>query len=152
MPNLSTCLSLCAVMALSSASALADRFTKIVEEGGEPTVTKGGYLVNQKRVAVQKELTQRPPGGDELGVALPPRSTLVLEQTARQIAQYHPVWRVYEYRTEMPRQAFIEHFRQQGLSFDLHANQLKFGGPGEEFIDGLSGDTIKSFRIWRRPR
>jgi hypothetical protein len=33
----------------------------------------------------------------------------------------------------------------------VHANQMKFGNPGEEFIDGLSGDTIKSFRVWRTP-
>src|SRR6187399_943694 len=115
MQHLPTRLALCAVMALSGASAFADRFTRIVDEGGEPTVTKGGNLVNQKRVAVQKELTQRPPTAQELGVTLPPRSTLVLETTARQIAQYHPVWRVYEYRMEMPRQAFIDYFQQQGL-------------------------------------
>ena len=139
-------------MALSTTNVMADRFTKIVEEGGEPTVTKGGSLVNQKRVAVQKELSQRPPTAEELGVALPPRSALMLEQTARQIAQYHPVWRVYEYRMEMPRQAFIEHFQKQGLKFDVHANQMKFGNPGEEFVDGLSGDPIKSLRVWRRPR
>lgn len=30
----------------------ADRFTRIVEEGGEATVTAGGFVVNQKRVAV----------------------------------------------------------------------------------------------------
>ena len=150
MPHVSTLLCLL-VMALSSASAMADRFTKIVDEGGESTVTKGGNLVNQKRVAVQKELTQRPPGAEVLGVALPPRSTLALEQTARQIAQYHPVWRVYDYRVEMPRQAFIEHFQKQGLRFDVHANQMKFGN-GDEFVDGLFGDPIKSFRVWRRPQ
>ena len=143
-------LSVCLVLA--STNAAADRFTRIVEEGGEPTVTKGGYVVNQKRVAVQKELTQRPPSPEELGVRLPPGSTLLLEQTARQIAQYHPVWRIYEYRVEMPRQAFIEHFQQQGLTFDRSGNILKFGNPGGEFIDGFSGDTMRTFRVWRKPR
>ena len=149
MPDLRV--TLCLFMALSSASAMADRFTRIVEEGGESTVTKDGNLVNQKRVAVQKELSQRPPTAQELGVTLPPRSTLVLEHTARQIAQYHPVWRVYAYRTEMPRQAFVEHFQQQGLRFDVHANTMKFAN-GDEFIDGLTGDPMKSFRVWRRPQ
>ena len=137
---------------LASTLANADRFTKLVEEGGEPTVTAGGYLVNQKRVAVQKELAQRPPTADELGVKLPTGSKLQLEQTARQISQYHPVWRIYEYRIEMSRSEFIEFFRKQGLSFDQSANNLKFGNAGGDFIDGLSGETIKSFRIWRKPQ
>jgi hypothetical protein len=136
---------------IAAGAAHADRFTKIVEEGGEPTVTSGGYLVNQKRVAVQKELSQRPPTPDELGVRLPPGAKLHLEQTARQIAQYHPFWRVYEYRVNMPRTAFIDHFVQQGLAFDRSANNLKLPGASGDFIDGLSGDTMQSFRVWRKP-
>ena len=97
---------------LTSAFANADRFARIVEEGGEPTVTAGGYLVNQKRAAVQRELTQRPPTQDELGVKLPPGSKLQFELTARQIAQYHPAWRIYEYRVDMPRSEFIEYFQK----------------------------------------
>lgn len=137
---------------LASSLASADRFAKIVEEGGEPTTTAGGYLVNQKRVAVQKELAQRPPTADELGVKLPPGAKLQLEQTARQIAQYHPVWRIYDYRVEMPRADFIAFFEKQGLTFDKSANNLKFGNAGEDFVDGLFGDSIKSFRIWRKPQ
>ena len=107
---------------LTSAFANADRFARIVEEGGEPTVTAGGYLVNQKRAAVQRELTQRPPKQDELGVKLPPGSKLQFELTARQIAQYHPAWRIYEYRVDMPRSEFIEYFQKQGWTFDRSAN------------------------------
>lgn len=136
---------------VAATTAHADRWTKIVDEGGEPTVTSGGYLVNQKRVAVQKELTQRPPTPDELGVRLPPGAKLHLEQTSRQLAQYHPAWRVYEYRVDMPRAAFIDHFVQQGLAYDRSANNLKFPAAGGDFIDGLSGETIKSFRVWRKP-
>ena len=137
---------------LASTLANADRFSKIVEEGGEPTVTAGGYLVNHKRIAVQRELAQRPPTPDELGVKVPSGSKLQLEQTARQIAQYHPAWRIYEYRVAMPRAEFIEYFQKQGLTFDKSANNLKFGNAGEGFIDGLSGETIQSFRIWRKPQ
>ncbi|RZJ08095.1 MAG: hypothetical protein EOP39_14700 [Rubrivivax sp.] len=133
------------------ACSAADRFTRIVEEGGEPTVTAGGYLVNQKRVAVQKELAQRPPTFEELGVKLPPKAVLKLEQTARQIAQYHPVWRVYDYRVQMPRAEFLKHFEDQVLAFDVSANQLKFPTHGGDFVDGLNGEVIQSFRIWRRP-
>jgi len=142
---------LATTLALSATLAHADRFAKIVEGGAEPTVTSGGYLVNNKRVAVQKELSQRPPTSEELGVSLPPGAKLLLEQTARQIAQYHPAWRIYEYRIEMSRAAFIEHFRKQGLSFDQSANHMKFGNAGGDFIDGFSGETMKSFRVWRKP-
>jgi len=145
-----TTLSLCILVAASSASA--DRFTSIVEQGGEPTVAAGGYLVNQKRVAVQRELAQRPPTADDLGVVLPPGARLQLEQTARQIAQYHPAWRVYEYRVDMPRADFMDHFQRQGLTFDRSANKLRFAEPGGDFIDGLTVDTMREFRVWRRPR
>ena len=139
-------------LCMTSGLANADRFSKIVDEGGDPTVTAGGYLVNQKRAAVQRELMQRPPTPDELGVQLPPGSKLQLEQTARQIAQYHPAWRIYEYRISMSRADFIEHFQQQGLSFSQSANQLKFGNTGGDFIDGFTGDSMSSFRIWRKPQ
>ena len=141
-----------ALLLPAAGPARADRFAKIVEEGGEPTVNAAGYLVNQKRVAVQKELTQRPPTPAELGVQLPVGAKLNLENTARQIAQYHPAWRIYEYRVDMSRTGFIDHFEKQGLVFDRSANQLKFAaGPSGDFIDGFSGDTMKSFRIWRKP-
>ena len=137
---------------VTSALANADRFARIVEEGGEPTVTAGGYLVNQKRAAVQRELTQLPPTQDELGVKLPPGSKLQLELTARQIAQYRPTWRIYEYRVDMPRTEFIEYFQKQGWTFDRSANNLRYGSADGDFIDGFSGEQMKKFRIWRKPQ
>ena len=139
--------------ALPAVCAAADRFTPIIEHAGESTVNKGGYIVNQKRVAVQGELSKRPPTTVELGVKVPPRSSLKLEDTARQIAQYHPVWRVYDYRLSMPRSEFVGFFEAQGLVFDARRNVLLFPGaaPNDaEFIDGLA-DPITGFRIWRRP-
>ena len=140
--------------AAEAAAAAVDRFTPIVEHAGEPTVTKSGFLVNQKRVAVQAELSRRPPTSAELGVKLPDKAALKLEQTARQIAQYHPVWRVYDYRLSMPRAELIRFFQAQGLVFDTHKNVLLFPGSAPddaEFIDGLFGDTVSGFRVWRRP-
>lgn len=141
-------------MALPAVAATADRFTPIVEQAGGPTVTQGGTLVNQQRVAVQSELVRRPPTSGELGVKLPDKAALKLEQTARQIAQYHPVWRVYDYRLSMPRADFIRFFEAQGLVFDVHKNVLLFPGAAKdeaEFIDGLFGGTISGFRVWRKP-
>ena len=141
-------------LALPAVCAATDRFTRIVEQAGELTVIKGGYIVNQKRVAVQKELSLRPPTTAELGVKLPPKASLKLEQTARQIAQYHPIWRVYDFRLSMPRSEFVKFFEAQGLVFDTHKNVLLFPGtaPNDaEFIDGLFGDVISEFRVWRRP-
>lgn len=134
--------------------AAADRFTPIIEQAGESTVTNGGYIVNQKRVAVQSELSRRPPTTAELGVKLPAKASLRLADSARQIAQYHPVWRVYDFRLSMPRAEFVRFFEAQGLVFDTHKNALLFPGaaPNEaEFIDGLFGDPISTFRVWRRP-
>jgi|GEM_PF-6136026 len=131
-----------------------DRFTQIVEQGGEPTVTKGGFLVNQKRAAVQSELARKPPTTAELGVKVPAMASLKLEQTARQIAQYHPVWRVYDFHLSMSRSEFIKFFEAQGLTLDTHKNVLLFPGAAPddaEFIDGLVGDPIRGFRVWRRP-
>lgn len=142
------------VVTLPAACAAADRFTQIIEQAGESTVTKGGYIVNQKRVAIQGELSKRPPTPAELGVKLPPKAVLKLEETARQIAQYHPVWRVYDFRLTMPRSELIGFFEAQGLVFDKHRNVLLFpgGASGDaEFIDGLIGESISAFRIWRRP-
>lgn len=141
-------------VALPAVCAAADRFTPIIEQAGESTVTKGGFIVNQKRVAVQGELSKRPPTTAELGVKLPARASLRLEESARQIAQYHPVWRVYDFRVSMPRSEFVRFFEAQGLVFDVHKNALLFPGAARdeaEFIDGLSGDSISGFRIWRRP-
>ena len=126
------------------------RFTPVIE-GAPESIVQNGYVVNLRRVAVQKELVQRPPTTAELGVKLPPKAALQLETTARQIAQYHPVWRVYEYKTGMPRTELIQFFEAQGLRFDAGKNKLLFPGIADadraEFIDGLNG----AFRVWRRP-
>lgn len=150
MRDLIAALLLCSV--LPATGLAADRFAAIVENGGEPTVTKGGFLVNQKRAAVQKELTARPPTAQELGVKLPPGSRLMLEQSSRQIAQYHPDWRIYQYSVTMPRSALIAHFQDQGLRYDESNANLKFGNGADDFIDGLSPKDRHQFRIWRRPR
>lgn len=141
-------------VALPAVCAATDRFTQIIEQAGESTVTKGGFVVNQKRVAVQKELSRRPPTAAELGVKLPPKASLKLERTALQIVQYNHVWRVYDFRLSMPRAEFVKFFEAQGLVFDTHRNVLLFPGSSPdnaEFIDGLFGDVISEFRIWRRP-
>jgi len=145
---------LLAALATAFAAVAEDRFTSIVESAGESTVTSGGFVVNQKRVAVQKEITRQPPTPAELGVKLPANAALNLERTARQIAQYHPIWRVYDFRVSMPRQEFIQFFEAQGLIFDSHRNELLFpGAPPKDagFVDGLYGDPIREFRVWRRP-
>ena len=54
----------------------------------------------------------------------------------------------------MPRADFIRFFEAQGLVFDVHKNGLLFPGAARdeaEFIDGLDGDPISAFRVWRRP-
>ena len=130
----------------------ADRFTAIVEAGGESTVTAGGFVVNQKRVAVQKELAIRPPTREEIGVELPKGSRFMLVETSRQIAQYHPHWRIYQYSVTMPRKDLISYFEGQGLTYDQHSANLKFGQDGGDFIDGLSADDRHQVRIWRRPQ
>jgi hypothetical protein len=141
-------------MALPAVCAAMDRFTQTIEQAGESTVTKGNFVVNQKRIAVQKELSRRPPTAAELGVKLPPKTSLKLERTALQIVQYNPVWRVYDFHISMPRSEFVAFFEAQGLVFDTHKNVLLFPGAAQgdaEFIDGLFGDVISEFRIWRRP-
>jgi hypothetical protein len=147
-------IALALAVALPAVCAATDRFTQIIEQAGESTVTKGGFVVNQKRVAVQKELSRRPPKTAELGVKLPPKASLKLERTALQIVQYNPVWRVYDFSLSMPRSEFVKFFEAQGLVFDSHKNVLLFPNtaPNDaEFIDGLFGDVISEFRIWRRP-
>ena len=146
----SLCLALLIYAAASEGHA-ADRFAKIVDEGGDPTVTAGGFVVNQKRVAVQKELSARPPTAEEVGVKLPPGSRLMLVETARQIAQYHPVWRIYQYQVELPREAVIAHFESQGLRYDESSANLKFGKSDGDFVDGLSQSGQHRLRVWRKP-
>ncbi len=146
----SVCIALLIGFAASGSQA-ADRFAKIVDEGGDPTVTSGGFVVNQKRVAVQKELSARPPTAEEVGVKMPPGAKLMLVETARQIAQYHPVWRIYQYKVDMPRDALIAHFESQGLRFDANAANLKFGNSGGDFVDGLSRSGQHQLRVWRKP-
>lgn len=139
---------------LPSVCVATDRFTQIIEQGGEPTVTKDGFLINQKRAAVQSELARKLPTTAELGVKVPANASLKLEQTARQIAQYHPVWRVYDFHLTMSRSEFVKYFEAQGLTLDTHKNVLLFPGAAPddaEFIDGLVGDPIRGFRVWRRP-
>lgn len=82
---------------LVSVTLAQDRFTGIIDGAAESTVTSGGFIVNQKRAAIQAEITRRPPSLAELGIKVPQGSKLRAEQTARQIAQYHPVWRVYDF-------------------------------------------------------
>lgn len=150
MNPIACCLALLIAM-LASAVQAADRFAKIVDEGGDPTVTAGGFVVNQKRVAVQKELTARPPTAEELGVRLPAGAKLMLVETARQIAQYHPAWRIYQYRVELPREAVVAHFEAQGLKYDVNSANLKFGNAGGDFVDGLSQSGQHQLRVWRKP-
>jgi|APFre7841882630_1041343.scaffolds.fasta_scaffold07354_2 hypothetical protein len=148
------CIGLLVALTLPAVCRAQDRFTQVIEKAEGPVVNAGGYVVNQKRIAVQKELSQRPPTPAELGVKLPANARLNLEQTARQIAQYHPTWRVYDYRLAMPRADFIQFFEAQGLQFNRSRNVMLFPSATPdtgEFIDGLFGDSPEGFRIWRRP-
>lgn len=137
--------------AAGASSHAADRFAKIVAEGGEPTVTAGGFVINQKRVAVLKELAARPPTADEVGIKLPRAAKLMLVETARQIAQYDPAWRIYQYKVDMPRDAVIAFFEAQGLRYDPNAANLQFGKNGGDFVDGLSQSGQHQLRVWRKP-
>ena len=76
----------------------------------------------------------------------------MLVETSRQIAQYHPHWRIYQYSVTMPRKDLIAYFEGQGLTYDQHSANLKFGHDGGDFIDGLSADDRHQVRIWRRPQ
>jgi len=143
------------LFSLAGGTAVAsDRFSRIIEQAPESTVVNG-YVVNNRRVAVQKELSARPPTREELGVTIPKGARLELERTARQIAQYHPQWRIYQYAIEMPQADLIRFFTEQGLTFDPSGHKLYFSKPagnGEDFIDNLQGDPVEGFRIWRVPR
>ncbi len=152
--QLTRIISLCIGLTLPAICMAQDRYTQAIESAGGPVVNSGGYLVNLKRIAVQKELSRHPPTAAELGVKVPARAKLDLVLTARQIAQYHPTWRIYDYHIAMPRAEFIQFFEAQGLVFNRSRNVLLFPGADSqsgEFIDGLSGGEIRSFRIWRRP-
>jgi hypothetical protein len=132
----------------------SDRFKSIIERAPESTV-RNGFVINNRRVAVQKELSARPPTRDELGVEIPKGARLELERTARQIAQHHPYWRIYEYAVEMPQADLLRFFTEQGLTFDRSRHELRFSKPagnGKDFIDNLQGDPVRGFRIWRVPR
>ena len=83
---------------------------------------------------------------------LPPGAQLRLELSARQIAQYHPVWRIYQYRTSMPREDLARHFTAQGLRYEASEGRLYFPGATHErgdFIDGIADARLTGFRIWR---
>jgi hypothetical protein len=91
------------------------RFTLIIENAPESTVNAKGFVVSPKRVLIQKELMAQRPSVAELGVRLPAGAKLKAEESARQIVQYDPVWRVYEYRLAMPRGELLRFFEAQGL-------------------------------------
>lgn len=144
------------VLALPGALAAQDRFTAIIEKAPESTVNSGGFVVNHRREAVQRELAMRPPTEEELGVKLPPGAVLNLEKTARQIAQFKRAWRIYDYKVTMTRSEFIRFFTAQGLAYNTSRQVLQFTAPGSdnpEFIDSaVEQETVSGFRIWRKPR
>jgi len=130
-----------------------DRFTSIIATAPESTVVNG-HVVNNRRIAVQEELEARPPTHAELGVVVPKGARLEFERTARQIVQYHPYWRIYEYALDMPKADLLRFFTDQGLTLDQSMHRLRFSKPtgnGEDFIDNLQGDPVEGFRIWRIP-
>jgi hypothetical protein len=145
--HLLPCLLACTAMAASA----GDRFTLIIDNAPESTVNAKGFVVNQKRVLIQRELMAQRPSVAELGVRLPPGAKLKPEESARQIAQYHPAWRVYDYKLAMPRDELVRFFEAQGLRYDRSAVRFVFS-EGEDFIDGVAGDPVRGFRVWRKPR
>jgi hypothetical protein len=130
-------------------ASAADRFTLIIDNAPESTVNAKGFVVNHKRALIQKELMAQRPSLAELGVKLPPGSKLKAEESARQIAQYHPVWRIYEYKLAMPRDELVRHFEAQGLHFDRSNAKLTFPG-STDFIDGIAENPVHRFRVWRK--
>lgn len=136
-------------LAAAAPSWALDRFSSIIAGGAESTVNSGGYVVNHKREDVQKELAARPPTFEELGVKVPPKAKLKLTETARQIVQYDPVWRIFDYKLKMGREEFVAYFLAQGLTHD--ENRMVFPG-SEDFIDGIAVDGVTEFRIWRKVR
>lgn len=140
------------LLALPAAVFAADRLSPIFDNGGKAAT--GGFSATQQRAAVQMELTLRPPTPAEIGVKLPQKTTLRVEQTARQMAEYDPAWRVYEYSVGMPKAEFVKFFQAQGLTLNTARNVLIIPGPGPDgagFIDGLQADPVQDFRIWRKP-
>lgn len=128
-----------------------DRFTPIIAGAPESSV-RNGYVVNHRREALQREITARPPTEGELGVRLPAGAELRHELTARQIAQYHPVWRIYQYRVALSKEDLARHFVAQGLRFEASEGRLYFPGATRDqgdFIDGLAATGVQDFRIWR---
>jgi hypothetical protein len=130
-----------------------DRFAAAIAGAPESTV-RDGYVVNHRREAVQREITARPPTEAELGVRLPPGARLLAEVTARQIAQYHPVWRIFQYRVAMSPDELGRFFAEQGLRYAPAEGRAYFPGATLErgdFIDGLGAAPSGGIRIWRVP-
>ena len=130
-----------------------DRFAAAIAGAPESTV-RNGYVVNHRREAVQREITARPPTEAELGVRLPPSARLLHEVTARQIAQYHPVWRIFQYRVALSRDELGRFFTEQGLRYEPSEGRAYFPGATNErgdFIDGLANASGTGIRIWRMP-
>ena len=143
-----------ALTTLSARDAGAqDRFAVAIAGAPESTV-RNGYVVNHRREAVQRELTARPPSEAELGVRLPPGARLLHEVTARQIAQYYPAWRIFQYRVAMSREELGRFFTEQGLRYAPSEGRAYFPGATNQrgdFIDGLADASGTGIRIWRMP-
>ncbi len=148
-------------LALAAALTLAgvrdagaqDRFAAAIAGAPESTV-RNGFVVNHRREAVQREITARPPTEAELGVRLPPGARLLAEVTARQIAQYHPVWRIFQYRVPIARDELGRFFAEQGLRYEPSEGRAYFPGATNargDFIDGLAIASETGIRIWRMP-
>lgn len=129
-----------------------DRFAAAIAGAPESSV-RNGFVVNHRREAVQREITARPPTETELGVRLPPGARLMAEVSARQIAQYHPEWRIFQYRVAMSRDELGRFFAEQGLRYEPSEGRAYFPGATNErgdFIDGLA-NASGGIRIWRKP-
>jgi hypothetical protein len=77
-----TAAALLAALSTPLAAVAEDHFTPVIEHAGDLVANAGGYVVNQKRVAVQRELSGQSPTPAELGVQLPPKSALKLERNS----------------------------------------------------------------------
>lgn len=148
-------LALAAVLTPPSArdARAQDRFAAVIAGAPESSV-RNGYVVNHRREAVQREITARPPTEAELGVRLPPGARLLHEVTARQIVQYHPGWRIFQYRMAMSRDELGRFFAEQGLRYEPSEGRAYFPGATNErgdFIDGLAIAASTGIRIWRMP-
>jgi hypothetical protein len=140
----------CLLAGLALGASAADRFKLIIDNAPESAVNASGQPVDPKRLLVEKELMAQRPGRAELGVRLPEGSRLKPEESARQIVQHDPAWRVYEYRLSMPRAELLRFFQGQGLRHDRAAGRLVFPD-NTDFIDGFEDDPVKRFRVWRKP-